>query len=102
MQPERRFREVAMKALARVGLHPWLTCRECVEYASDYLEGELTPRAQAAVLGHLDHCPECVRYFRQIELTVRLAKRITPGSSLHARAALLEAFRAERATPPTQ
>lgn len=89
-----------MKALARVGLHPWLTCRECVEYASDYLEGELSPRAQAAVLGHLDRCADCLRYFRQIELTVRLAKRVAPGSPLGARAALLDAFRTQHGAPP--
>lgn len=89
-----------MKALARVGLHPWLTCRQCVEYASDYLEGELSPQEQAAVVGHLDHCPNCLRYFRQIELTVRLAKRVIPRSHPEARAALLDAFRAQHGAPP--
>ena len=89
-----------MTALALVGLHPWLTCRECVDYASDYLEGELSPQAQADVVAHLDRCPSCVRYFRQIELTVRLAKRVSPGSPLDARAALLDAFRSHHRAPP--
>ena len=84
-----------MKMLALVGLHPWLTCRDCVESVTDYLEGALSSEAHADVLAHLDHCPHCLRYFRQVELTVRIARRITPGSPVDARAALLDAFRTQ-------
>ncbi len=94
MHIDRPLRGALMKAFGLVGLNPWLTCRECVESVTDFLEGGLSPPDRARVLAHLKGCPDCPRYFRQIELTIRLAGSITAGSvPPGARAVLLDAFR---------
>jgi anti-sigma factor RsiW len=88
------LRATALRALGLVGLHPWLTCRRCVDVATEFLEGALPAEERARVLAHLRACPHCPRYFRQIELAVRLARASSGGSPpLGARQALLDAFR---------
>jgi anti-sigma factor RsiW len=100
MGAERRLRGTLMKALALVGLHPWLTCRQCVESVTELLEDELSPRARGRVLAHLERCPDCPRYLHQIEVTIALARAINPGPvSPDARAALLDAFRDRHRSP---
>ena len=103
MRADRVLRGMLMKALALVGLHPWLTCRECVEFVTEFLEGVLSPEDRALVLAHLKRCPHCPRYLRQIELTVRLAEATTLSSVPPAtRARLLDAFRGQRHRPPDE
>ncbi len=94
MRANRRLRGMLMKALGLVGANPWLTCRECIESVTEFLEGGLSPEERGLVLTHLERCPDCPRYFRQIELTVRLARAIPPPPvPLRGRAELLDAFR---------
>lgn len=103
MRAERMLRGALMKALALVGLHPWLTCRECVRLVTELLEGALSPERRALVLAHLKGCPHCPRYVRQIELAVQLAGATTSNSVPPAtRAQLLDAFRRERHRPPEE
>jgi predicted anti-sigma-YlaC factor YlaD len=94
MRVNRPLRGAMMKAFALVGLHPWLTCLECVESVTEFLEGASSPQYRDRVLAHLKICPDCPRYFRQMELTIRLAREVpTDSIPLAARAALLDAFR---------
>ncbi len=98
MGVEKTPRGMLMKVLGLAGLHPWLTCRECVESVTEFLEGALSPQGRALVLAHLERCPDCPRYFCQIELTGRLARATTHDPKPDwfppaARAALLDAFR---------
>ncbi len=103
MRADRVLRGMLMKALALVGLHPWLTCRECVEFFTEFLEGVLSPQERALVLAHLERCPHCPRYYRQVELTARLAGATTRESvATGARAALLDAFRRQRERDPDE
>ena len=97
MRADRVLRGMLMKALALVGLHPWRTCQECVESVTEFLEGALSLQERARVLAHLDRCPDCPRFYRQVELTTRLAGATTPDLvPADARAALLDAFRRRR------
>lgn len=103
MRAERMLRGLLMKALALFGLHPWHTCRACVELVTGFLEGVLSPQERALVLAHLKRCPHCPRYYRQIELTIRLAEATTSDSVPSAtRAALLDAFRRQRERDPDE
>ncbi|HEX6920479.1 MAG TPA: zf-HC2 domain-containing protein [Actinomycetes bacterium] len=49
-----------------------LTCRELVELVTDHLERALSPDAQREFVAHLAQCEDCLRYFAQIQQTVRL------------------------------
>jgi predicted anti-sigma-YlaC factor YlaD len=89
-----------MKALALVGLHPWRTCRESVDSVTEFFEGALSQEDRTRVLTHLKVCPDCPRYFRQIELSIRLAREL-PAETLppDGRAALLVEFRHSHQPP---
>ncbi len=107
MGAERMLGGMVMKALAVAGLHPWLTCRECVESVTEFLEAALSPEEHVRVLAHLKHCPHCPRYFRQIQLTGRLARATTQDPNPDsvppaARAALLDAFRRQGHRAPDE
>jgi hypothetical protein len=58
MRVNRPLRGAMMKAFALVGLHPWLTCLECVESVTEFLEGA-SPQYRDRVLAHLKICPDC-------------------------------------------
>lgn len=89
-----------MRALGLLGLNPWLTCRDCVESVTEFLEGALSPEDRGLVLAHLERCPHCPRYVRQIELTVRMARAATPHSGpLRGHAEILDAFRHRHGAP---
>ena len=57
----------------------YLTCRELVELVTDYLEGNLSPRARRRFESHLAGCPHCTEYLAQMRETIRLAGRVEPG-----------------------
>jgi anti-sigma factor RsiW len=48
-----------------------MTCRECSEFLSDYLDGDLAPEVRQVFEHHLSLCPNCVTYLDQFRLTVR-------------------------------
>lgn len=86
-----------MKALALLGLRPWPTCREFVDSVTEFLEGALSQEDRTRVLRHLKVCPDCLRYLRQINLTIRLAREVPAETlPLPGRTALLEEFRHSR------
>ncbi len=77
-----------------------MTCIELVELVTDYLEGSMPADERARFDEHISGCEGCTTYLEQLRITIRLTgmlteDRIAPG----ARAALLDAFRAWRATP---
>lgn len=47
-----------------------MTCRECAEFLSDYLDGELAVEMRAVFERHLSLCPNCVTYLEQFRVTV--------------------------------
>ena len=51
-----------------------MTCRECAEFLSDYLEGELAAEVVRIFEHHLSLCPNCVTYVEQLRLTVRASQ----------------------------
>jgi anti-sigma factor RsiW len=60
-----------------------MTCAECVEYTSSFVDGALDPAAAGEVLAHLDQCAGCSEYLAQIRRTVALLRTwvtsATPG-----------------------
>ena len=51
-----------------------LTCREFIDDIDDYLSGELAPERLPHCDAHLAHCPDCVKYYRGYQETIRLSK----------------------------
>lgn len=49
-----------------------LTCRDLAELASAILEDELEQDTAQAVSCHLQECPRCAAYLRQLQLTSRM------------------------------
>jgi anti-sigma factor RsiW len=47
-----------------------VTCRECAEFLSDYLGGELPDEVRAVFERHLSRCPNCEIYLAQFRATV--------------------------------
>ena len=52
-----------------------MTCRECSEFLSDYLEGELAHEVRAVFERHLSLCPNCEIYLAQFRATVLAGQR---------------------------
>lgn len=50
------------------------TCRDCIEFLIDYLEGTLPPAKRVEFELHLELCPPCHEYLRQYQATVRLGQ----------------------------
>ena len=48
-----------------------MTCRECADFLSEYLDGELEAEVVRTFEHHLSLCPNCVTYVEQFRLTVR-------------------------------
>jgi predicted anti-sigma-YlaC factor YlaD len=53
-----------------------LTCRQLVEFVTDYLEAALSPRDGARFERHLARCPGCRAYLDQMRRTIRLVGRL--------------------------
>ena len=47
-----------------------MTCRECAEFLSDYVAGELPIEQLAVFERHLKACPNCEEYMRQYKVTI--------------------------------
>ena len=76
-----------------------LTCREMVELVTDYLEGVLDPDTRVELEAHLQLCPGCAEYVRQMEVPLRMVGTVPLDDlSERTKADLLEAFRGFR--PP--
>jgi len=51
-----------------------ITCREFVEFLTDYEEGDLPPARRECFEQHLGECPDCIEYLAEYRTTVRLAR----------------------------
>lgn len=54
---------------------PLLSCRELIDFLSDYLEDELPDEQRLRFEEHLSVCPDCVRYLDGYRTTASLASR---------------------------
>lgn len=50
------------------------SCKECLEFLIDYLEGTLPAARRAEFELHLALCPPCHRYLNQYQATIHLGK----------------------------
>jgi anti-sigma factor RsiW len=53
-----------------------VTCRDFVEFLSEYLSGELTAAECAEFEAHLAACPACVAYLDTFRKTILLGKTV--------------------------
>jgi anti-sigma factor RsiW len=52
-----------------------LTCQRVSDFLMAYLDRELDAETHARFEAHLAECEECVRYLRDYQATVRLARK---------------------------
>jgi anti-sigma factor RsiW len=52
-----------------------VTCRECADFLSDYLAGDLPAGMVATFERHLTLCPNCVTYLQQLRETIVAGQR---------------------------
>ena len=52
-----------------------MTCRECSEFLSDYVDGELELDIRAVFERHLAACPNCLIYLEQFSATVKAGRQ---------------------------
>jgi anti-sigma factor RsiW len=73
-----------------------MTCKQLVEWVTEYLEGALPAADRARFEEHLEECPGCRDYLAQFATTIRLTGRL-PGAAdgvpVETRRQLLRAFR---------
>lgn len=50
------------------------SCKECIDFLIDYLEGTLPAAKRAEFELHLELCPPCHRYLTQYQATIRLGQ----------------------------
>jgi anti-sigma factor RsiW len=55
--------------------HPRVTCRQFVEFLSDYLSNELPAATHQDFEWHLGRCPDCVRYLATFKTTIALCRK---------------------------
>lgn len=73
---------------------PELTCKELVEWVTDYMEDALSPADLARVVEHLAECEGCDRYVWQMRETIgALGAMKADAVTLRAQARLREMFR---------
>ena len=56
--------------------HEALTCQEVVELVTEYLENAPLPEMPKQLEGHIDDCPGCATYLKQVRQTVVLLHQI--------------------------
>ncbi len=54
-------------------------CQQLVEMVTDYLEGDLDPRARRAVQEHLAECGHCAGYVEQVQRMLALTAGAEPA-----------------------
>ena len=77
-------------------VEPGLTirCQQVVELVTDYLEGALDSTTRTELEAHLELCPACAEYVRQMQATLRMVGHVPLESlSTQAKADLIAAFR---------
>jgi len=77
--------------------HDEMACRELVEVVTDYLEGTLPAADRRRLEEHLEECPYCVEYIKQMRQTIEALGGLSEDSlAPETRQGLLEAFRGWR------
>lgn len=54
--------------------HPFITCRQLIDFLADYLSGDLPGEQRAEFDRHLTVCPSCVAYLESYKRTIRLGR----------------------------
>lgn len=54
--------------------HPYITCRQLIDFIADYLDGELPDDSRREFERHLGVCPSCVAYLDSYRQTIALGK----------------------------
>lgn len=68
----------------------YITCRELIDFISDYLERRLQAEQLEEFERHLSVCPSCVNYLDAYRKTIALGKVALQPSDLSARGAAPE------------
>lgn len=73
-----------------------MTCRDVIEFLSDYCDGALPAEERTHFDAHLAECPDCVAYLKNFQQTLRLEKKAFDESPAPIPAKLVQAILAAR------
>lgn len=73
--------------------HDDLPCIDLVELVTEYLEGPMTTSERDRFEAHLEACPYCAEYVRQMQALGGSLGALSEGLDADRRNALVEAFR---------
>ncbi len=51
-----------------------MTCRDCAEFLSDYVSGDLPGEARLIFESHLERCANCATYLEQFRVTIQMTR----------------------------
>jgi anti-sigma factor RsiW len=57
-----------------------MTCRDVIEFLTDYVEGTVTIEERMVFEAHLAVCPPCVAYLESYQATVQLGRSALSAS----------------------
>lgn len=72
--------------------HGPLNCRQLTEQGTAFLEGTLSDDQWAAFRHHLELCPPCGEYVRQLGMTVEIVRALPGERGAKTREQVLERF----------
>lgn len=52
------------------------TCKECIDFLSDYVDGYLQEETIEKLESHMTDCPPCLEFLRTFKTTVALAREL--------------------------
>ncbi len=71
-----------------------LNCQEVVELVTDYLEQALLPEMQVQFEEHVEECPGCDTYIKQVQQTIMMLRKLAEQPVFpESKQELLEIFR---------
>ncbi len=76
--------------------HGALTCRQLTEHGTAFLEGTLSDQDWASFRRHLELCPPCGEYVRQLGMTVELLRALPGERGARTREQVLSRFKSWR------
>jgi anti-sigma factor RsiW len=51
-----------------------ICCKECLDLLSDYLDGDLDPKATADLDEHFQDCPPCIAFLKTFKTSTHLCR----------------------------
>ena len=55
-----------------------MSCRDVIEFLTDYVAGAVSEQERAVFESHLAKCPPCVAYLETYQITIKITRQLPP------------------------